>query len=116
MTMDSSRTAEPEGPRTASIRTPADFLKLVIGHPVIVKLHSGIDYKGTAALVVSDRPAVPTFLFSPRFSGVLVCLDGYMNIALEKAEEWAEGRCRQVHGDAFIRGNNGTSSRARHYY
>ena len=40
-------------------------------------------------------------------SGILVCLDGFMNIALEQAEEWTEGVLQQKYGDCFIRGNNG---------
>jgi hypothetical protein len=40
-------------------------------------------------------------------SGVLSCLDGYMNIALEQTEEHVNGRVTNRYGDAFIRGNNG---------
>lgn len=40
--------------------SPAQFLQSVMGRPVIVKLNSGIEYRG-----------------------VLACLDGFMNIALE---------------------------------
>ena len=39
--------------------------------------------------------------------GVLACLDGYMNIALEQTEEYVNGQLKSKHGDAFIRGNNG---------
>ena len=39
--------------------------------------------------------------------GVLACLDGYMNIALEQTEEYINGQLKNKHGDAFIRGNNG---------
>ncbi len=42
-------------------------------------------------------------------AGVLSCLDGYMNIALEQTEEHANGRVTNRYGDAFIRGNNGAS-------
>ena len=31
-------------------QTPSDFLKLIIGKPVVVKLNSGVDYRG-------DRPS-----------------------------------------------------------
>jgi hypothetical protein len=34
----------------ASKRTPSDFLKLVIGRSVIVKLNSGTTYHGTVSL------------------------------------------------------------------
>ncbi|PWN95554.1 Sm-like ribonucleo protein [Tilletiopsis washingtonensis] len=63
--------------------SPSDFLKHVIGKRVVVRLTSGIDYKG-----------------------VLTCLDGYMNIALEDCAEWVGGQRRGVYGDAFVRGNN----------
>ena len=65
-------------------RTPADFLKSIKGKPVIVKLNSGVDYRG-----------------------VLACLDGYMNIAMEQTEEYVNGQLKNKYGDAFIRGNNG---------
>ena len=39
-------------------------------------------------------------------SGVLACLDGYMNIALEQTEEYVNGQLKNKYGDAFIRGNN----------
>lgn len=40
-------------------------------------------------------------------TGVLACLDGYLNIALEQTEEYVNGQLKQKYGDAFIRGNNG---------
>ena len=42
--------------------------------------------------------------------GVLVCLDGYMNIAMEQTEEYVNGQLKAKYGDCFIRGNNGESS------
>ena len=65
-------------------QTPSDFLKQIIGRPVVVKLNSGVDYRG-----------------------VLANLDGYMNIALEQTEEYVNGQLKNKYGDAFIRGNNG---------
>ena len=65
-------------------QTPRDFLKLIIGRPVVVKLNSGADYRG-----------------------VLISLDGYMNVVLEQTEEYVEGQLKNKYGDAFIRGNNG---------
>ncbi|KAF8622804.1 hypothetical protein AX15_006731 [Amanita polypyramis BW_CC] len=70
----------PPPPTTGS---PTDFLKNVVGKRVIVRLNSGIDYHG-----------------------VLSCLDGYMNIAMEQTEEHANGAVTNRYGDAFIRGNN----------
>lgn len=66
-----------------SKKTPSDFLKSVLGRPVIVKLNSGVSYRG-----------------------VLACLDGYMNVALEQTEEYVDGQLKAKYGDAFIRGNN----------
>lgn len=63
--------------------TPADFLKSIRGRPVVVKLNSGVDYRG-----------------------ILACLDGYMNIAMEQTEEYQNGQLKNKYGDAFIRGNN----------
>ncbi|KAG4096433.1 like-Sm domain-containing protein [Neocallimastix lanati (nom. inval.)] len=67
-----------------SKKSPTEFLDNVIGKPVIVKLNSGVKYQG-----------------------ILACLDGYMNIALEQTEEYVNGQLKNKYGDAFIRGNNG---------
>ncbi|KAL3763287.1 hypothetical protein ACHAWU_008990 [Discostella pseudostelligera] len=64
-------------------RSPSDFLKAVLGRPVNVRLNSGTDYRG-----------------------VLACLDGYMNIAMEQTEEYVDGQLKSKYGDCFIRGNN----------
>ncbi|EFC50721.1 predicted protein [Naegleria gruberi] len=64
---------------------PTTFLKNdIVGKPVIVKLNSGAEYRG-----------------------VLTCLDGYMNVALEQTKEYVDGVQTGTYGDAFIRGNNG---------
>ncbi|THH15092.1 hypothetical protein EW146_g5331 [Bondarzewia mesenterica] len=73
----------PPPPPTASSGSPTDFLKGVVGKRVVVRLTSGVDYRG-----------------------VLSCLDGYMNIALEQTEEYVNGNVTNRYGDAFIRGNN----------
>ncbi|KAH9913127.1 Sm-like ribonucleoprotein [Epithele typhae] len=76
--------AEPSPPPPPSTSgSPTDFLKGVVGKRVVVRLTSGVDYRG-----------------------ILSCLDGYMNIALEQTEEHANGRITNRYGDAFIRGNN----------
>ena len=68
----------------AKKRSPSDFLKSVLGRPVRVKLNSGIEYRG-----------------------VLACLDGYLNIAMEQTEEFGlDGQLKAKYGDCFIRGNN----------
>ncbi|KAG7364718.1 LSM domain containing protein [Nitzschia inconspicua] len=65
-------------------RSPSDFLKSVLGRPAVVKLNSGIEYRG-----------------------VLACLDGYLNIAMEQTQEYgSDGQLKATYGDCFIRGNN----------
>jgi len=63
--------------------SPTDFLKGVVGKRVIVRLTSGVDYKG-----------------------ILSCLECFMNIAMEQTEEHVNGVTTNRYGDAFIRGNN----------
>ena len=43
-------------------------------------------------------------------TGELQSVDGYMNIALEKTQEFVNGTKRREYGDAFVRGNNGEST------
>ncbi|KAG2454902.1 hypothetical protein HYH02_000732 [Chlamydomonas schloesseri] len=71
------------GISTGVSKTPAEFLKAIKGKAVLVKLNSGVDYRG-----------------------ILACLDGYMNIAMEQTEEYVNGQLKNKYGDAFIRGNN----------
>jgi U6 snRNA-associated Sm-like protein LSm6 len=65
-------------------KSPSDFLKQVLGKPVIVQLNSGVTYRG-----------------------ILACLDGFLNIAMEQTEEYVDGQLKNRYGDCFIRGNNG---------
>ena len=55
----------------------------LIGKPVVVKLNSGVEYRG-----------------------ILAKLDGAMNIAMEQTEEYFNGQLKNKYGDAFLRGNN----------
>ncbi len=87
-------------------QTPSEFLKQIIGKPVVVKLNSGVDYRGILATQLSVFKWAPIRTFQC-MSGVLACLDGYMNIALEQTEEYVNGQLKNKYGDAFIRGNNG---------
>ncbi|CAM9288248.1 unnamed protein product, partial [Phaeothamnion confervicola] len=82
-------------------RSPSDFLKSCLGRPVVVKLNSGVDYRGVDGFRCLARLASRHC--------VLACLDGYMNIAMEQAEEYVDGQLKAKYGDCFIRGNNGTS-------
>ena len=68
---------------TSKSVTPNDFVHSIVGKSVIVKLNSGITYHG-----------------------VLACLDGFMNLALESCEEYVDGQRTKSFGDCFIRGNN----------
>jgi U6 snRNA-associated Sm-like protein LSm6 len=56
---------------SSEMSTPSEFLKDLLGNPVVVKLNSGVDYRG-----------------------ILSCLDGYMNIALEQTEEYVNTAIR----------------------
>lgn len=71
---------EQNGSTTGSSKSPTDFLKSIKGKLVIVKLNSGVDYRGIAHVLglVGYSQLHP--------SGVLACLDGYMNIAMEQTE------------------------------
>eukprot|EP00276_Gloeochaete_wittrockiana_P013426 CAMPEP_0184334136 /NCGR_PEP_ID=MMETSP1089-20130417/3040_1 /TAXON_ID=38269 ORGANISM="Gloeochaete wittrockiana, Strain SAG46.84" /NCGR_SAMPLE_ID=MMETSP1089 /ASSEMBLY_ACC=CAM_ASM_000445 /LENGTH=74 /DNA_ID=CAMNT_0026658319 /DNA_START=15 /DNA_END=236 /DNA_ORIENTATION=+ len=67
---------------SAQQRSPSEFLKSVLYRPVIVKLNSGVVYQG-----------------------ILVSLDGCMNIAMEQTEEYVDGQLKNKYADTFIRGN-----------
>ena len=88
-------------------QTPNEFLKQIIGRPVVVKLNNGVDYRGDFYnekwLFMFLIQVCVNFSFT---LGVLACLDGYMNIALEQTEEYSNGQLKNKYGDAFIRGNN----------
>ena len=88
-------------------RDPSGFLSEIIGAPVTVKLNSGVVYKG---LTIPARIIEPVSLSADNVIGELQSVDGYMNIALEKTEEFVNGEKRRAYGDAFVRGNNGKVS------
>lgn len=91
-------------------QTPNEFLKQIIGRPVVVKLNNGVDYRGMIReLFYTQYPNSEIdskVIHCPTCTGVLACLDGYMNIALEQTEEYSNGQLKNKYGDAFIRGNN----------
>jgi U6 snRNA-associated Sm-like protein LSm6 len=80
----SSSSSSSKAVEVSSKRNPSDFLRQIIGKPVVVQLNSGVNYKG-----------------------ILACLDGFMNIAMEQTEEYVDGHLKARYGDCFIRGNNG---------
>jgi U6 snRNA-associated Sm-like protein LSm6 len=94
----------PPPPPATTSGSPTDFLKGVVGKRVIVRLISGVDYRGARNPQFSISPLLTDCRV---FVGVLSCLDGYMNIALEQTEEHVNGAVTNRYGDAFIRGNNG---------
>lgn len=49
----------------------------------------------------------PSLPLSSSITGVLACLDSFMNIAMEQTEEYVHGQLKAKYGDCFIRGNNG---------
>lgn len=63
---------------------PTNYIKLILGRQVHVALSTGSD-----------------------FFGRLVCLDGFMNVALEQCEERIQGKPVAKYGDVLLRGNNG---------
>ena len=92
-------------------KNPSEFLKTLIGRPVVVRLNSGVDYRGSFLFsyffFLFLFPFSFSILQSFLYSGVLACLDGFMNIALDQTEEYVNGQLKNKYGDAFIRGNNG---------
>ena len=87
LSSDASMTAgnKVDSKQSMAKKSPSEFLKQVLGKPVIVQLNSGVTYRG-----------------------ILACLDGFMNIAMEQTEEYVDGQLKNRYGDCFIRGNNGT--------
>ena len=63
---------------------PADFLKQVLGRPVVVQTTLTMTYRG-----------------------ILACLDPKMNLVLEKCEEIEDGEILNVFNETLVRGNNG---------
>jgi|JI6StandDraft_1071083.scaffolds.fasta_scaffold15021_7 U6 snRNA-associated Sm-like protein LSm6 len=64
-------------------RSPADFIKQSLGREVVVKLNDESEY-----------------------TGVLICLDGTLNIVMEKVEEHKDGQLISKYNKLFLRGNN----------
>lgn len=90
---------------TSDSSDPSSFLAGIIGAPVVVKLNSSVVYKGLLQNVDGQVVAHCGFRIK-----LLICFR-YMNISLEKTEEFVNGRLRRSYGEAFIRGNNGKQFR-----
>mmetsp|Transcript_1181 Transcript_1181/g.2839 ORF Transcript_1181/g.2839 Transcript_1181/m.2839 type:complete len:92 (-) Transcript_1181:154-429(-) len=67
----------------AAIVNPKPFLNGLTGKPVFVKLKWGLTYKGE-----------------------LMSVDSYMNVQLDKAEEYVDGQFAGELGEVLIRCNN----------
>ena len=53
-------------------QTPSDFLKQIIGRPVVVKLNNGVDYRGKQLSVACARkPAENSSIHKLQFSYLL---------------------------------------------
>jgi U6 snRNA-associated Sm-like protein LSm6 len=104
-----------ENGMSSESKDPATFLTEILGSPVTIKLNSGVIYKGLDIhyYYSSCFRNVQPLIFI--VSGELQSVDGYMNIALEKTQEYVHGTYRRDYGDAFIRGNNG-NRRLRKFY
>ena len=68
---------------TSSLNQPNKFFKDVVGKAVIIKLNDGIEYRG-----------------------ILVCVDGYLNTAMDQTEKYENGILKAKLGSCFIDGNN----------
>lgn len=66
-----------------SPKSPSGFLKEQIGRAVVVKLNHGVEYRG-----------------------ILACVDGYLNAAMEQTEEYQDGVLRAKLGECFVDGYN----------
>ncbi|XP_017223037.1 uncharacterized protein LOC108199635 isoform X1 [Daucus carota subsp. sativus] len=66
---------------SATTKTPADFLKSIRGRPVVVKLNSGVDYRGR----VKPRPIIRIGLFIISHStlvSIVCCVTGVLALLL----------------------------------
>lgn len=69
-----------------TMSNPSKFLSDIKGEKVVVKLHSGIEYKGK-----------------------LQSIDSFMNIVLQLSSEFINAELTKKYNEIFIRGNNGRS-------
>lgn len=60
-----------------SVKTPADFLKSIRGRPVVVKLNSGVDYRGRSSpLLFFPSLSLRSLLFLPS-TGFPLCAGNF---------------------------------------
>lgn len=104
-----------DGRISSSSRCPISTAASAKSHRLTHRLLEGCSWKKShrsskfrCRLQRYSSSSVFVYLFISYFHpGILSCLDGYMNIALEQTEEHVEGKITNRYGDAFIRGNNG---------
>lgn len=77
---------------TGTTKTPADFLKSIRGRPVVVKLNSGVDYRGQSLTPIS----ITTHLFMV----ISLCLI-FLVLVIKIAFFFSFRLCRSH--DAFLR-------------
>eukprot|EP00968_Pinguiococcus_pyrenoidosus_P014457 scaffold1307_cov200-Pinguiococcus_pyrenoidosus.AAC.146 len=75
---------------------PSDFLRSVLGRPVVRCVER-------CAVKANEHGTSHASRYD---TGILACLDGFMNIAMEQTEEYVNGQLKAKYGDCFIRGNN----------
>lgn len=92
---------------TVGFVNPKPFLNSLAGKPVVCKLKWGMEYKGSSTIFIYDFTTYHIFFkFAYYFSfisGILVAVDGYMNLQLANAEEYIDGNNTGSLGEILIR-------------
>ncbi len=65
-------------PAAAKKNDPADFLKTILGRPVVVKLNSGVDYRGRRLLCARSLSCSLAIDRSPSRIPIQACLPAWM--------------------------------------
>ena len=69
--------AAPKAETSIRAKTPSDFLESIKGKPVLVKLNSGVDYRGACVPLCTPPPFRPpvglSFSFTRTAHGFAVC-------------------------------------------
>ncbi|KAF3574293.1 hypothetical protein F2Q69_00062190 [Brassica cretica] len=72
-----------------------------VADPLLSSSNSGVDLSRSLQAYYIEFFITNWFLFY--YTGILACLDGYMNIAMGQTEEYVNGQLKNKYGDAFIR-------------
>ena len=65
-------------------RNPSEFLKQIIGRPVVVKLNSGVDYRGEITLIHEEQQPFHAL----RYTGLSRWLHEYRPGADRRVRQW----------------------------